>query len=87
LEGEFDAINDLSQVFRFAIRGDSGFDPEEVLYWRHHPMQAIKVQKGMVLNYYSGARNLLTGTTSGHSTLKFLVLLLQMNLTTTGAGS
>lgn len=51
--GGFDAINDLSQVFRFAIRDNSGFDPEAVRYWCNHQMQANKVQKGMGLVHYS----------------------------------
>jgi len=53
LGGGFDSLNDFGQVFRFAIRGDSGFDPEAMLYWRSHDMQANKVQKGIGLVYYS----------------------------------
>jgi glycosyltransferase involved in cell wall biosynthesis len=53
LGGGFDALNDFGQVFRFAIHGDSGFDPEAMLYWRLHDMQANKVAKGMGLVYYS----------------------------------
>jgi len=52
-EGGFDSLNDYGQIFRFAILGDSGFDPEATLFWRHHEMQANKIQKGMGLVYYS----------------------------------
>ena len=52
LGGGFDSLNDFGQIFRFAIFGDSGFDPKATLFWRHHEMQANKVQKRMGLIYY-----------------------------------
>lgn len=50
--GGFDKNNDLSQLFKFAIHGDSGFDPNCHLYWRHHANQAHKMQRKMGLVYY-----------------------------------
>ena len=50
--GGFDNMNDLSQIFKFAIHGESGFDPEAKLYWRHHEQQANKLQKKKGLIYY-----------------------------------
>jgi len=38
--GGFDDNNDDSQILKYAIFGDSGFDPEAKLYWRHHNNQA-----------------------------------------------
>ena len=43
--GGFDNIYDLSQLFRFGIHGDSGFDPEAKLFWRHHNNQTNKYYK------------------------------------------
>src|SRR3990167_136777 len=50
--GGFDKNNDLSQLFKFAVCGDSGFDPNAALYWRHHSNQAHKIQRKMGLVYY-----------------------------------
>lgn len=50
--GGFDKNNDLSQLFKFAVCGDSGFDPSATLYWRHHPNQAHKMQRKLGLIYY-----------------------------------
>ena len=53
--GGFDNLNDWGQIFRFAITGDSGFDPGAQLLWRHHDKQANKVQKSMGLVYFRQA--------------------------------
>jgi glycosyltransferase involved in cell wall biosynthesis len=37
--GGFDRASDITQVIKFAIHGDSGFDPKAKLYWRHHSSQ------------------------------------------------
>lgn len=50
--GGFDNMSDLSQLFRFAIHGQSGFDPDAKLFWRHHPVQTNKFQTQMGLVYY-----------------------------------
>jgi len=48
--GGFDRASDITQVIKFAIHGDSGFDPKAKLYWRHHEGQLNKIakKKGMV---------------------------------------
>ena len=43
--GGFDRASDVTQVIKFAIFGDSGFDPEAKLYWRHHEGQLNKIAK------------------------------------------
>ena len=43
--GGFDICSDHSQIFKFAICGDSGFDPEASLFWRHHSQQTNKLLK------------------------------------------
>jgi len=50
--GGFDNNNDASQLFKFAICGDSGFSRDAILYWRHHSNQANKIQRKMGLVYY-----------------------------------
>jgi glycosyltransferase involved in cell wall biosynthesis len=50
--GGFDSHNDLSQLFKYAVMGDHGFDPTATLYWRHHNEQANKKQKLLGLVYY-----------------------------------
>jgi len=50
--GGFDSVNDYSQIFKFAIHGDSGFDLKATLYWRHHEKQTNKKQKSLGLVYY-----------------------------------
>lgn len=49
LHGGFDRLCDCSQVLKYAILGDSGFDSEATLYWRHHPGQVnkIAVERGL----------------------------------------
>lgn len=58
--GGFDNFNDLGQLFKFAIHGDSGFDPQAKLFWRHHSFQANKIQKGLGLVYYKNTRDFLS---------------------------
>jgi glycosyltransferase involved in cell wall biosynthesis len=43
--GGFDRASDLTQIIKFAIYGESGFDKEAKLYWRHHDGQLNKVGK------------------------------------------
>jgi glycosyltransferase involved in cell wall biosynthesis len=43
--GGFDFNTDDSQILKHAIFGDSGFDPEAKLYWRHHNNQSNVVLK------------------------------------------
>lgn len=50
--GGFDSMNDLTQIFRFAIHGDVGFDPQAMLFWRHHELQTNKDQTRMGISYY-----------------------------------
>lgn len=37
--GGFDIIADWSQVLKHSVLGDTGFDPEAKLFWRHHSIQ------------------------------------------------
>jgi glycosyltransferase involved in cell wall biosynthesis len=55
--GGFDNMNDWSQVFKFAINGESGFDKTAFLYWRHHSNQTNKLQKKFGLIYYKNCIN------------------------------
>ena len=50
--GGFDKMSDLSQLFKIGIHGESGFDPEAKLYWRHHSDQTNKVQLKMGVVYF-----------------------------------
>jgi len=43
--GGFDRSIDITQIIKFSIYGDSGFDPEAKLYWRHHEGQLNKIAK------------------------------------------
>jgi len=36
----FDGWIDVSQILKFAINGEIGFDPEAHVYWRHHALQS-----------------------------------------------
>ena len=40
--GGVDKENDISQLFKFAVYGISGFDSSALLYWRHHELQTNK---------------------------------------------
>ncbi len=40
--GGFDFLSDFTQIFKHSIVGDTGFDPEAKLYWRHHNDQYNK---------------------------------------------
>jgi glycosyltransferase involved in cell wall biosynthesis len=50
--GGFDSMNDLTQLFRFAIQGDVGFDPQAMLFWRHHDLQTNVHQSQGGVSYY-----------------------------------
>jgi len=41
--GGYDRSSDLTQVIKFAIHGDSGYDPEAKLYCRHHAKQLNRI--------------------------------------------
>ena len=43
--GGFDRLSDITQIIKFAIFGDCGFDPDAKLYWRHHDVQLNKLAK------------------------------------------
>jgi len=43
--GGFDRSSDITEVIKFAIHGDSGFDPKAKLFWRHHDAQLNKLAK------------------------------------------
>lgn len=45
-------MNDLTQLFRFAINGQVGFDPSAVLFWRHHDLQTNRTQSRMGVSYF-----------------------------------
>ena len=50
--GGFDVYNDISQLFRFSIFGDVGYDNSVNLYWRHHANQSNKLHsKNAQLSY------------------------------------
>jgi glycosyltransferase involved in cell wall biosynthesis len=51
--GGFDRMTDLSQILKFSILGESGFDPEAALYWRHHDGQLNKLAKKRGVIWYS----------------------------------
>ena len=40
--GGVDVMNDITQIIRLAVVGESGFSPNATLYWRHHPEQTNK---------------------------------------------
>jgi glycosyltransferase involved in cell wall biosynthesis len=48
--GGYDTYNDLTQVLKFSIHGDSGFDPKAKIFWRSHESQLNKqaTKKGIV---------------------------------------
>ena len=43
--GGFDDNHDDSQVLKYSILGDVGFDPEAKLFWRHHKQQSNNILK------------------------------------------
>jgi glycosyltransferase involved in cell wall biosynthesis len=43
--GGFDRSSDITQIIKFSIFGDCGFDPDAKLYWRHHDGQLNKIAK------------------------------------------
>ena len=56
--GGIDWMNDVSQILRIAVTGESGFDGEATLYWRHHPEQTNKVLTKQGQIYYSDFANI-----------------------------
>lgn len=51
--GGLDAMNDLSQIFKFSVLGDVGTASQATLYWRHHDNQTNKNNKNVGAIYYS----------------------------------
>jgi len=51
--GGLDAMNDLSQTFKYAILGDIGTDLDAVLYWRHHSEQTNRKNIHVGAIYYA----------------------------------
>lgn len=43
--GGFDTIADWSQILKHSVLGDTGYDPEAKLYWRHHAEQWNRVMQ------------------------------------------
>ena len=58
--GGFDRASDVTQVIKFAIFGDSGFDPEAKLYWRHHEGQLNKIAKKKGMVWCTGLQTVVT---------------------------
>jgi glycosyltransferase involved in cell wall biosynthesis len=48
--GGFDRASDITQIIKFAVHGDSGFDKKAKLFWRHHDDQLNKKikQEGVI---------------------------------------
>lgn len=57
--GGFDKMSDLSQLFKIGIHGESGFDPEAKLFWRHHSHQTNKVQAQMGMIYFTNYQDFM----------------------------
>ncbi len=51
--GGFDRQDDITQIIKFAIHGDSGFDSEAKLFWRHHDGQLNKLAKNRGITWCS----------------------------------
>jgi glycosyltransferase involved in cell wall biosynthesis len=43
--GGFDRSSDVTQIIKFAIHGESGFDSKAKIFWRHHKGQLNKIAK------------------------------------------
>ena len=49
--GGIDSLNDHTQIFRFAIRGEVGTDASATLFWRHHSLQTNRYQTSLGIAY------------------------------------
>lgn len=58
--GGFDRSSDITQIIKFSIYGDSGFDPEAKLYWRHHEGQLNKIAKKKGMVWCTGLQTVVT---------------------------
>jgi len=56
--GGFDRLCDLTQILKYAILGDSGFDPNARVYWRHHAEQVNKQAKDRGFVWYASGKDL-----------------------------
>ncbi|AXX16251.1 glycosyltransferase family A protein [Leptospira borgpetersenii] len=57
-EGGFDRIVDISQLLKYAIFGESGYDPDAQVFWRSHAGQTNKLSKAKGEIFY---RSLIKG--------------------------
>lgn len=55
--GGFDDNHDDSQILKYSIFGNVGFDPEAKLYWRHHSEQANNILKSKGNIFYNSTSN------------------------------
>jgi glycosyltransferase involved in cell wall biosynthesis len=55
--GGFDRSSDITQIIKFSIYGDSGFDPKAKLYWRHHSSQLNKMAKKKGVTWCNQLKN------------------------------
>jgi glycosyltransferase involved in cell wall biosynthesis len=51
--GGFDTIADWSQIFKHSVLGDTGYDSDAKLYWRHHAEQSNRVMQDQGDVFYS----------------------------------
>ena len=50
--GGYDRLVDTTQVLKYMILGDTGFDPEAKIFWRSHANQLSKISKNYGNIYY-----------------------------------
>ncbi|AXR64996.1 glycosyltransferase family A protein [Leptospira mayottensis] len=56
-EGGFDRIIDVSQLLKYAIFGESGYDPDAQVFWRSHAGQTNKLSKAKGEIFYRSLMN------------------------------
>jgi hypothetical protein len=54
----FDRLCDYTQILKYGIFGDSGFDPDARLYWRHHEGQLNRQAKDRGFVWYRTGKSL-----------------------------
>ncbi len=60
--GGFDIISDWSQIFKHSVLGDTGYDSEAKLYWRHHAEQSNRVMQDKGDIFYNTIMNGIKGS-------------------------
>jgi len=45
--GGYDFINDETQLLKYSVLGDTGYDPKAKLFWRHHQNQNNKIYENL----------------------------------------